>query len=68
MIEIIEGFWIDPDKVSAVKSAGKDKCVLFMDGQTALEGYFLDYPAQEVVQVIEDYFSEDGEEEDGEED
>lgn len=67
MIELVEGFWIEPEKVSAVKSAGKDKCVLFMDGQSALEGYFLDYDAEEVVQVIEDHFSEDTEEDDEEE-
>jgi hypothetical protein len=62
MIEIVEGHWFNPDQIVSVKATGKDKCILWTAGQAATEGHVLDYSAEEVVQAIEDCYSE-GEEE-----
>jgi hypothetical protein len=62
MIEILEGHWFNPDQIVSVKATGKDKCILWTAGQPATEGHVLEYSAEEVVQAIEDCYSE-GEEE-----
>jgi len=67
VIELVEGMWFNPDKIVAVKAIGKDKCVLWTAGQPSTEGHVLDFPADEVVQAIEESFTDDGDEEDVEE-
>jgi hypothetical protein len=65
MIELVEGFYVCPDEVTVVKADGKKRCVLFVTGQSGLDGFALDYPAEEVVEAINDAFVEDeGKEED----
>lgn len=54
MIEIIEGQWFNPYEIVSVKSIGKDKCILWTTGQPATEGHVIEFPADEVVQAIED--------------
>jgi hypothetical protein len=66
MIEIEDGFYIDPWKVAAVKKADKGKCVLYLDGQSALEGFVLARKALEVAEEIVD--ARNGEEDGGEDD
>jgi hypothetical protein len=64
MIELVEGHWFNPDQIVAVKSIGKDKCVLYTTGQSAQEGHTLDYSAEDVVDSIEScYAEEDAEDE-----
>ena len=53
MIEIVEGMWFNPDQIVAVKSIGKDKCILWTTGQPSTEGHILEYSAEEVVDAIE---------------
>ena len=67
MIELVEGFWVDPFQVTVVKSISENKCSLWVYGQSATEGFVLDYPAEEVVQAIIDARVEDEEESDSEE-
>lgn len=52
MIEIEDGFFVDPFAVTAVKAAGKGKCILYVRGQSALEGFYLEREALEVAQEI----------------
>lgn len=60
MIELIEGtFWVNPEQVVAVKSIGKDKCIIWTAGQPATEGHILEYDAAEVVEAIEDCYNDD---------
>ena len=66
MIELIEGHWFNPDEIVSVKAIGKDKCILWTTGQPATEGHVLDFPADEVVQAIEDCYTDDGEDEEDE--
>ena len=47
MIEIYDGFFVDPWKVTVIKRAEKDKCVLYVNGQSALDGFVVDRAALE---------------------
>jgi hypothetical protein len=72
MIEIEDGFFIFPEKIFAVKAAGKKKCLLYPDGASALDGFLLERNALEVAQEIVDGMAkeemvEDVEDEDEEE-
>ena len=57
--EIVDGVWLDPWSVTMVKKIDDSKCSLWLTGQSALEGHVLDYPAEEVVQAINDLREED---------
>lgn len=50
---------MNPEHVGMVREAGKDKCVLFLVGQSALEGHLMPYPVEEVAQAINDYWDEE---------
>jgi len=62
LIELAEGFFVDPELVAVVKVTDKDECALFTVGQSAMDGGFhLDYSAQEVVEQVNEALTEDGE-------
>jgi len=67
MIEIEDGLFIDPWKAAAVKAVEEGKCLLFLDGVGAMDGFLLRCNALEAAQRIMDarYAAED-EEENGE--
>ena len=67
MIELIAGFWCDPFEVRAVKSISDDKCLLYMSGMGAMDGFQIDYPAEEVVDAVLDARNESDDEDDTEE-
>lgn len=52
MLEIDRDIYIMPEAVTLVKSAGKGKSVLFVTGQSALDGFVLDRDAAEVASDI----------------
>ncbi|HEX5426651.1 MAG TPA: hypothetical protein VFW94_24275 [Candidatus Acidoferrales bacterium] len=54
MLEIDEGVYITPEHVTLIKEAGDGKCVLFVSGQSPLDGFVIDRPADEVAQDIAD--------------
>ena len=54
LIELVEGIWIDPWEIKVVKSISDSKSAFWVTGQSAMDGFVLDYPADEVVQAIED--------------
>jgi hypothetical protein len=59
LIELHEGFFVNPDHVAVVKVAGKLKCSLYTPGQSATDGGFLvPYAAEEVAQQINDAIDE----------
>jgi hypothetical protein len=53
-IEIDDGYFLNPAKVTAIKAIGKKKCALFVDGQSALEGFVVERNALELAQEIAD--------------
>lgn len=63
MIEIIEGIWLDPWSVTMIKRISDGKCALWTTGQSALEGFVLDYDADEVAEAINDARNDSDEEE-----
>lgn len=70
MIELVDGFWLNPDKVTVVKSISAKKCSLWVKGQGAMDGFVLDYPAEEIIDLLHDALygeEEEDEEEDGDE-
>lgn len=66
MIEITDGTWVSPENITLIKTIDKDTCLVFFLGQSALDGHVIDYPAEEVVELVNDYIY--GEEEPEEED
>ena len=54
LVHIVEGVWIDPWDVKVVKKISETSCAFWVTGQSAMDGFVLDYPAEEVVQAIED--------------
>jgi hypothetical protein len=67
LIELIEGFWCDPFAVTVIKKIDENKCALWTTGQSALEGFVLDYPVEEVAQAVTDACEEPNEGKDDEE-
>ena len=63
MIELAEGLWIAPENVGMVKKVDESSCLLFLVGQSALEGHLLPYSAEDVTQAINDCFEEEDENE-----
>ena len=49
MIELVEGFWVDPWEVKIVKKIDDKSCTLYVTGEGAMDGHVLEYPAEEVV-------------------
>jgi hypothetical protein len=74
MIELAEGLWVSPEHVTMVKHVDENKCLLFLVGQSALEGHILPYAASEVAEAINDeldggdYVDEENQEGDEDED
>lgn len=64
MIEIYDGFFVNPWKVTVVKATEEDKCVLYVSGQSALDGFVVNRPALEVATDIVEAMREDQERED----
>jgi hypothetical protein len=64
MIELVEGFWVDPWDVKVIKTIDEKSCSLWVSGQSATDGFVIPYPAEEVVQAIIDEREKDGEVED----
>ena len=54
MIELLEGFWVDPFSVAVIKAIDESSCSLWVTGQSAMDGFVLSYPAQEVVDAVLD--------------
>ena len=64
MIELVEGFWVDPWEVKIVKAIDDKSCVLYVTGEGNMDGHVLNYPAEEVVDHILDARRESQETED----
>lgn len=65
MIELVEGFWVDPWEVKIVKTINEKSCILYVTGEGYMDGHVLEYPTDDVVQAVEDArAAEDGEDED----
>ena len=62
MIELADGIFIAPEHVSMIKQVDENSCLLFTVGQSALEGHLLPFPASEVVEAIEDCYSDEDDE------
>jgi hypothetical protein len=60
LIEIVEGVWLDPWSVTYIKRIEDGKCALWTTGQSALEGFVLDYDAGEVAEAVNDAREDDG--------
>jgi hypothetical protein len=54
VIELVEGFFVDPHAVTVIKAIPDSKCALWVTGQSALDGFVLDYPADEVAEAVAD--------------
>jgi hypothetical protein len=55
LIELGEGFFVNPEDVAVVKATGEGKCALFTVGQSAVDGGFhIPYDAQEISQHVND--------------
>lgn len=65
MIEIIEGLFICPEHVIAVKDIGDGSCAVFMVGQSAADGGFtVEREALEVATDIAEELLEEDDEDD----
>jgi len=63
LIELYEGFFVDPDFVAVVKATSEDECALFTPGQSAVaEGFAIPFSAEDVVEQLNEA-TEGGEEE-----
>ena len=67
MIELIEGFWVDPWDVKAIRAINDHSCSMWLTGQNAENGFVLPYEASEVVDAVIDARNESGDD-DGDDD
>ena len=68
MIELVEGVWLDPWSVTLIKKISDGKCALWTTGQSALEGFVLDYDAGEVAEAVIDARNESEDDTDDDQD
>jgi hypothetical protein len=70
LIELFEGFFVNPEAAVVVKATGEGQCALFTAGQSATDGGFtVPYDAAEVAEQINDACEElYGKDEEDEED
>lgn len=55
MIEIDSGFWIDPFAVTVIREgATSSQSVIFLRGQSALEGFVVERDTVDLVEEVED--------------
>jgi hypothetical protein len=68
MIEIVDGLFIAPEHVIAVKAAGdgEKRCTIYLSGQSALDGFVVDYDAEDVAEEVAEALEESEDEESGE--
>ena len=66
MIEITDGLFIAPEHVIAVKAAsdGEQRCTIYLSGQSALDGFVVDYYADEVAEEVAESLEDDDSDED----
>jgi len=65
LIQIVDGWWCDPWSVTVVKKIDENSCAVWTTGQSALEGFVLEYSAEEVADAVNDARNdEDGDSED----
>jgi hypothetical protein len=53
MIEIGDGLFVQPEEVAAIKSAGDGKSVLYLKGQSALEGFVVEGEAVDIADKVD---------------
>jgi hypothetical protein len=59
LIELVEGFFVEPDFVAVVKATGEDRCAIFTPGQSATDGGFtVPYSAAQVAEHVNDAMEE----------
>jgi len=63
LTQIVEGVWLDPWSVTMIKHTEDAKCSIWTTGQSALEGFVLEYSAEEVAEAVNDARAESDEEE-----
>lgn len=75
MIELVEGFWVDADDIKVIKRIDDNKCAIWVTGQSATDGFVLDYPAESILETlgfsaedVDDAEELEGEEGDGNDD
>jgi hypothetical protein len=60
LIELVEGFYVDPFNVAVVKATDENTCALFTPGQSAIDGGFtVPYSAADVVEQLNDAVEEE---------
>lgn len=62
LIELLDGFWVVPANVTVIKRIDEERCALWVVGQSAMDGFVIDYPAEEVVEALHDYENGSGDE------
>ncbi len=66
MIELVEGLWVNPDDIKAVKHISANKCTVWIAG---IEPLVVSCDAQEILSELGHFFPDDDEEEeDGDDD
>lgn len=69
LIEIVDGLWVDPEDVKVIKAVDDGQCAFWVTGQSAMDGFVIPYPAEELVEAIHDAIygdeEDDSEEENG---
>lgn len=66
MIELVEGFWVFPDDIKAIKRISKKSCSVWVTGQSATDGFVLNCPAEDVLEALG--YSVSDEDDEGEDD
>ncbi len=54
MIELLDGFFVNPHAVTVVKAIDEKSCALWVRGQSATDGFVLQYSASEVAEAVTD--------------
>ena len=67
LIELFEGFFVNPELVAVVRASDGGKSALYTAGQSAVDdGFYIPYPADQVVEELNELDDEADDEADNE--
>ena len=61
-VEIDDGYYIKAEAVVVVKRISKNRCALWVRGQSAMDGFVVERNAEELLNEIIEACSDDGDE------
>ena len=67
-VQVTDDIFLDPEAVMMIKAIDKEKCLVFLNGQSALEGHIIEREALDLATELIEEMNDSDEKSDDEED